>query len=47
MSDITKLAHVLREYDAFRKGPTKKGGGDFHKGVDPSPKCGSRQGRRE
>ena len=38
MSDISQLAHVLRQYEVFRKGPAKKGpakkgGGDFHKGL--------------
>ena len=33
MSDTSKLAQVLREYEVFRKGPAKKGGGDFHKGL--------------
>jgi hypothetical protein len=34
MSDISQLAHVLRQYEVFRKGPsTKRGGGDFHKGL--------------
>jgi hypothetical protein len=34
MSDISKLAHVLRQYEVFRKGPDSKGGGDFHKGLN-------------
>ena len=33
MSDISKLANVLRLYEVFRKGQAKKGGGDFHKGL--------------
>ena len=33
MSDTSKLAQVLREYEVFRKGPAKKGDGDFHKGL--------------
>jgi len=35
MSDISQLAHVLRQYEVFRKGPDSKGGGDFHKGFIP------------
>jgi DNA-directed RNA polymerase len=34
MSDTKKLAHVLRQYEVFRKGPDSKGGGDFHKGLN-------------
>ena len=33
MSDISQLAHVLRQYEVFRKGPDSQGGGDFHKGL--------------
>ena len=33
MSDIKKLAHVLRQYEVFRKGPDSRGGGDFYKGL--------------
>ena len=35
MSDISQLAHVLRQYKVFRKGPDSKGGGDSHKGLIP------------
>ena len=34
MSDISQLAHVLRQEEVFRRGPsTKRCGGDFHKGL--------------
>ena len=33
MSDISQLAHVLRQYEVFRQGPDSRGGGDFHKGL--------------
>ena len=33
MSDISQLAHVLRQYEVFRKDPDSQGGGDFHKGL--------------